>query len=130
MERTEKVVHLDTHVLVLLYEGRLERLGRESRRLIESRPVVASPMAELELQYLHEIGRIKARSATIMAGLAAEIQLRVCDTPFHLIVQVALSENWARDPFDRLIVASAKAERAPLITNDSRIHDSYSGAIW
>jgi PIN domain nuclease of toxin-antitoxin system len=35
-----------------------------------------------------------------------------------------------RDPFDRLIVANAKAKDAPLVTKDPRIHRNYSRALW
>ena len=130
MERAKKVVHLDTHVLVLLYEGRVERLGKEARRLIESHGLVASPMAVLELEFLHEIGRLKPRASTVTSALTAEIGLEICGTPFRAVVEEALSEGWGRDPFDRLIVASAKSARAPLITNDGRLHDCYPRAVW
>lgn len=42
----------------------------------------------------------------------------------------ALKESWTRDPFDRLIVANAKAAGAPLITKDERIRKHYRRAIW
>ena len=108
----------------------MERLGKDSRRLIESCDVVASPMAVLELEFLHEIARLKPRAAVVIEALTAEIGLGICSLPFKAVVNEAIGENWGRDPFDRLIVASAKAERAPLITNDQRMHACYRRAIW
>src|SRR5580698_4978677 len=125
-----KVVHLDTHVIVWLYEGRVERLGKAARRAIEAGNPVASPAAVLELEFLHEIGRLKPSATKVMTSLAAEIGLQICDMTFRAVVDRALHEAWARDPFDRLIVANAKAVSAPLASKDQRILSNYSRAIW
>jgi len=50
--------------------------------------------------------------------------------PFRTVAEHSLSETWTRDPFDRLIVANAKARNAWLITKDSRIASHYPGAVW
>jgi PIN domain nuclease of toxin-antitoxin system len=50
--------------------------------------------------------------------------------PFRKVVDQAIAESWTRDPFDRLIVANAKAAAAPLVTRDERIRDNYSRALW
>jgi PIN domain nuclease of toxin-antitoxin system len=125
-----KVVHLDTHVIIWLYEGRVERLGKAARRAIESSSPVASPAAVLELEFLHEIARLKPSATKVMTSLAAEIGLQICDMTFRMVVDRALHEIWGRDPFDRLIVANAKAASAPLATKDGRILDNYARAIW
>jgi PIN domain nuclease of toxin-antitoxin system len=129
MDRS-KVVHLDTHVIVWLYEGKVERLGKAARRAIESSNLIASPAAVLELEFLHEIGRLKPAATKVMTVLAADIGLQICDMTFRTVVDRALQEAWGRDPFDRLIVANAKAASAPLATKDDRILDNYARAIW
>jgi PIN domain nuclease of toxin-antitoxin system len=129
MDRS-KVVHLDTHVIVWLYEGKVERLGKAARRAIESSNLVASPAAVLELEFLHEIGRLKPTATKVMTVLAADISLQICDMTFRTVVDRALHEAWGRDPFDRLIVANAKAASAPLATKDDHILDNYARAIW
>ena len=108
----------------------MERLGRAGRRAIESGSLVASPAAVLELEFLHEIGRLKPSATKVVAALSAEIGLRVCDITFRMVVDRALSESWGRDPFDRLIVANAKAVSAPLVTKDDRILENYARALW
>ncbi len=59
MARTAKsgVTHLDTHVVCWLYEGRTELLTSAAMRAIEDGLLQVSPMVQLELTYLHEIGR-------------------------------------------------------------------------
>jgi PIN domain nuclease of toxin-antitoxin system len=129
MDRTE-VIYLDTHVLVHLYLGEGNRLGAAARKAIDRDEVLASAASVLELELLHEIGRLKPSAAKLIFAVAADIGLRVCDLPFRTIVEHALSESWTRDPFDRLIVANAKAAGAGLVTKDARIRDNYSRALW
>jgi PIN domain nuclease of toxin-antitoxin system len=129
MDRTE-VIYLDTHVLVYLFAGEVNRLGAAARKAIDRHEVLASAAAVLELELLHEIGRLKPTASKLISAVAADIGLRVCDLPFRTIVDHALSESWTRDPFDRLIVANAKAAGAGLVTKDQRIRDNYSRALW
>ena len=129
MDRTE-VIYLDTHVLVYLFAGEVNRLGAAARKAIDRHEVLASAAAVLELEFLHEIGRLKPTASKLISAVAADIGLRVCDLPLRTIVEHALSESWTRDPFDRLIVANAKAAGAGLVTKDQRIRDNYSRALW
>jgi PIN domain nuclease of toxin-antitoxin system len=129
MDRTE-VIYLDTHVLVHLFFGDVHRLGAAARKAIERNDVVASAAAVLELEFLHEIGRLKPTASKLVALLAGDIGLRVCDLPFRTVVDHAIAEGWTRDPFDRLIVANAKAAGAALVTKDERMRDHYSRTVW
>lgn len=125
-----KVVHLDTHILIWLFDGSAERLSKAARRAIDASPVVASPAAVLELELLYEIGRRRSPAKALISALHSEIGLDVCALPFRAIVDQSFAEAWTRDPFDRLIVANAKAARVPLITADERILAHYSRAVW
>jgi PIN domain nuclease of toxin-antitoxin system len=82
------------------------------------------------MELLQEIGRTRQGASAIIAHLESDIGLRVCDLPFRDIVTHALKESWTRDPFDRLIVANAKAAGAGLVTKDARILKHYRRAIW
>ena len=129
MVRSE-VIYLDTHILVYLAAGDVSRLGTAARKAIDREELMASAAAVLELQMLHEIGRLKPAASKVLSTLAAAVGLRVCDLPFRTILDHAISERWTRDPFDRLIVANAKAVQAPLLTRDARILEHYSRALW
>ena len=124
------MIHLDTHVLVRLYLGQAEELGSAARRAIEVQELIVSPAAILELEFLHEIGRLRPAASTVISALGQDIGLRVSDLPFWTVVDHALKETWGRDPFDRLIVANAKASGAALITKDEKIHRHYPKALW
>ena len=124
------MIYLDTHVLVRLYLGDVNKLSKAAKKAIEDNDLVASPAAVLELQFLHEIGRLGPSGQKVVSALDADIGLTVCSLPFRTVAEFALHENWGRDPFDRLIVANAKAAGAPLLTQDDRILQHYPKAIW
>jgi PIN domain nuclease of toxin-antitoxin system len=124
------LIHVDTHVLVWLYGGEVEELTDVGRALIETEEVFASPMAVLELEFLHEIRRINVAGREIVEDLASRIGLRVASTPFALITERAASLRWTRDPFDRVIVANAIADGARLLTKDKTILKHAEGAVW
>ena len=63
-----RVIRLDTHAVVWLYTGEIERFSPEGRVLLESEQLTVAPIVQLELTYLHEIGRLK-RTATARASL-------------------------------------------------------------
>ena len=89
-----------------------------------------SPIVRLELALLQEIGRIARSPDDIMGTLRTHFGVVLSQDPIDVIVAAALPLGWTRDPFDRLIVATAALHRAPLITKDARIHEHFEGAVW
>lgn len=87
-------------------------------------------MALLEMQLLHEIGRLNVAPAEFLTILRRDFEVTVCSLPFHLVVEASLGETWTRDPFDRLIVAQAKIGGGKLITRDRRIREHFTDAVW
>lgn len=64
------MILLDTHVVAWLHAGLVERLPPHARELLEDEDLGMSQMVCLELEYLHEIGRLSEPSgATIHANL-------------------------------------------------------------
>lgn len=124
------MIHLDTHVVVWLYTGEIERLSDRARAAIERESPVISPMVQLELSYLHEIERLTVGGADIVADLARRIGLRRSDADLAAIADAAAALTWTRDPFDRLIVADALVVGASLLTADRRIHEHTRVAVW
>ena len=124
------MIYLDTHVVVWLYQKELERFSPAVLCHLETAPLLISPMVSLELQYLHETGRIREGTDPILRYLRSTIGLAVCSLPFEEVAAVAVAQRWTRDPFDRLITAQAAARRLPLITKDESIRTNYDRAMW
>ena len=124
------MIYLDTHVVVLLAKGDANQLGRAALKAIEKHDVLVSAAAVLELEFLHEIGRLRIRASELINQLTDSLGLRICDLPFRTVVEHALHETWVRDPFDRMIVGNAKANESALLTKDERILHHYKRAIW
>ena len=123
-------MHLDTHAVVWLYESRTDTFPAAARRLLDSEPLAISPMVDLELALLHEIGRITPAPEVILAGLRRTLGLVISSTPFADVVGAATDLTWARDPFDRLICAQAVAANQLLLTRDRRIREHLDLARW
>ncbi len=88
-------------------------------------------MVVLELEYLYELKRTKLQARELLLKLEHEAGVRVCDLSFPALAHVALDEKWTRDPFDRIIVAHAKANGwAALISADETIARNYARTVW
>ena len=124
------MIYLDTHVVVWLFLGDLTRLSQAAKTAISTHPIAISPIVTLELTYLHEIGRFKPHASTLVAYLAAQIDLRICDLPFTQVIEAAGKQTWTRDPFDRIIVGQAAVRTCKLVTKDETIQAHYAHAIW
>ena len=124
------MIYLDTHVVVWLYAGKVEKLSEQAKGLINDHEVFVSPVVRLELQYLFEIQRIADEANEIVFDLSDRIGLKMCDKGFNTIVSGALDFSWTRDPFDRIIVANAAINRNILVTKDQNILDNYEKAMW
>lgn len=124
------MAHLDTHVVAWLAAGALDELSAGARRAIEAEAPTICPVVELELTFLHEIGRITVPAAALLADLERRIGLVRASTPFPTICAAATELAWTRDPFDRLIVGAAACTDSALVTRDRRIRDHYERALW
>jgi PIN domain nuclease of toxin-antitoxin system len=125
------IAYLDTNAVIRLAQGSRRHVGREVARLIERAELLISPIVLLELELLYEIKRIKLPSRDVQRKVEAELGVRLCSLPFAEIASAALDEKWARDPFDRLIVANAKANGfAWLISADEKIAENYQRTVW
>ena len=124
------MIYLDTHVVAWLYAGEVDIIPGKVRSLIDTEELLISPIVELELQYLFELQRTTQPGSVVVECLEEEIGLARCGLPFAQIVAEALTNDWTRDPFDRIVVAQAQARRTPLLTRDATIRDHYTEAMW
>jgi PIN domain nuclease of toxin-antitoxin system len=124
-------VYIDTHIVIWLCEGLVEKLTPAASHSIESSQVEISPMVLVELEYLFGIKRIVKPPLALLDQLKTLIGLRMSDHPFSAVAQTALFETWTRDPFDRIIVAQARSDGySGLITADEKIQQNYTKTIW
>ncbi|HUF37485.1 MAG TPA: PIN domain-containing protein [Anaerolineales bacterium] len=121
---------LDTHVVVWLYAGLVERFNAVIRNLLNETDILVSPVTRLELQYLYEIQRITDEPDVILRDLADRIGLKVSEASFNAVIGGALRIDWTRDPFDRIIVAEAGLNGSVLVTKDQTILAHYLHARW
>ena len=124
------LIYLDTHVVTWMFAGRLDLFPARVRELLDEGELLISPAVKLELQYLFEVRRTAEPAKVVLESLGREVGLKVCDLPFSDVAEIALSIDWTRDPFDRLIVSQAELRGAPLITKDRLIRDQFPRAVW
>ena len=131
------MILLDTHaVLWLVIEP--ERLSRPAasaiRRARTGSGIAIADITLLELAFLFARGAVQSRgtlenslseivegAGVVVRPITAEIAALAAQFP----------EDYPRDPADRLIGATARAEAIPLITRDERIRRSpWVKTIW
>ncbi|MGH8908922.1 MAG: type II toxin-antitoxin system VapC family toxin [Egibacteraceae bacterium] len=122
-------MYLDTHVVAWLHDGQRKRIPKAARQLIDTEPLAISPMVELEIGFLYEIGRMSYPPSVVIEDLAP-LGLSVSASPFSSVVRAAIGLRWTRDPFDRLIAAQAVADGIPLLTADRTIRANLDLALW
>lgn len=106
---------LDTHVLIWWDSG--ARLSREATQAIrEAEEVFVSVASAWEVAIKSALGKVAtSRSVSIAAHSSGFTELPVM---FRHAEAVASLPPHHRDPFDRLLVAQAHAERLTLVTRD------------
>ena len=124
------MIYLDTHIVVWLYAGQVEKFSSQARRLLNDYEIFISPIVHLELQYLYEIQRVTDDAAVIVADLSNRVGLKVCDKGFNAVISQAMAITWTRDPFDRIIVAQAGLNNNFLFSKDRNILEHYPYARW
>jgi PIN domain nuclease of toxin-antitoxin system len=118
---------LDTHAFAW-WASRPERLGRSARRALRQVDVgLASALIPavvgIELTLLAEHGRRLVGVAEIEAATRRNDHVHVLPLDLAQAAEFALLTALS-DPFDRLIVAAARAGRHPLVTADVAIAES------
>jgi PIN domain nuclease of toxin-antitoxin system len=123
--------YLDTHIAVYLHDGLVEKLTKSAKREIEASDLLISPMAVFELEYLYKRKKIGIPARELYHTIHVDFGVTMCGLPFSKVADAAIDLDWTEDPFDRIIVAQAKANRdSPLITRDEKIRAKYLRAVW
>ncbi len=121
---------LDTHVVVWLYTNASSNLSQRALSVIDANELVVSPAVELELAYLHEVGRTAGPGSEVLSFLGSTLGLTVAQIGFGPLCAAAVSLTWTRDPFDRMLAAHAVAADLPLLTKDRSLLENLDLAFW
>ena len=124
------MIYLDTHVVVWLYAGLADKFNAPVQALMNQQDPLISPIVRLELQFLYEIHRVTVDADTVVTDLANRIGLTIVDLDFNTAISRALEISWTRDPFDRVIVASASLGDHVPVSKDQNILNPYPLAKW
>ena len=124
------LIYLDTHVVVWLYAGLVNRFSDDIQTLLNEHDLLISPIVRLELQCLYEIKRVSVEAERMITDLSQRIGLTICPKPFDAVVMCAAKLAWTRNPFDRILVAHASLSNSVLVSKDQTILTHYAHARW
>ena len=119
------MILLDTHVLVWARREprKLSRVAESAiRRARASDALAVSAMSVYELSVM--IRRGKLRSTVSLAATLSELttELTILPVTWEVAIEACyLPQDFNSDPADRLIAATARHQRIPLVTADERI---------
>lgn len=123
---------IDTHVLLWFMEGS-PNLPEETRQLIGTADkVYISIVTFWELAIKNSIGKLILHTSISDIIKVAEEELHFTILPIksvHLDIVSTLPFHH-RDPFDRMLIAQAKAENATLISADEHFPEYGVDVIW
>lgn len=124
------MIALDTHVVVWLYERGAAGVPLAIADRLDVETSLIAPPVQLELIYLHEIGRMTVAPAVVLQHLRSRLDVGQEDLSAQALFDAAAPLTWTRDPFDRLICAHAAALGVDLATKDAAIHEHFARAVW
>jgi PIN domain nuclease of toxin-antitoxin system len=123
------IVLLDTHALIWALEDS-PRLSPAARGTIEdtNNVVLASVASAWEIAIKRALGRLEAPDDLSEAVVAAGFTRRVIT--FADVDRMSTLPPHHRDPFDRMLVAQAMEEGAPIVTCDPQIARYQVQVVW
>jgi len=124
---------LDTHALVwaLAEPGRLSPRARAAVSRSAS-DVYVSMASAWELAILHGLQRVRlgAPLGTIFTEGLAALRIRLLPIQLQYVAAVAALPRHHRDPFDRLLIATAMTEKLALVSCDRAFEQYDVTVVW
>lgn len=117
---------LDTHAVIWAVEND-PRLGNQARNLLSTasgEDVAISDISLLEISMLHQKGRLSVKSSVKQYLRALQEQFVVLSIEADIAAEAMTLDLEQGDPFDRVLVATARTYHIPLLTRDRQICQS------
>jgi PIN domain nuclease of toxin-antitoxin system len=122
---------LDTHTF-LWAASSPEKLSRRARRICESptKPLLVSAISLWELIAKCEAGKLEIPSVgSVLPAWLVRLNARVLPLQAEHVLALYGLPLLHHDPFDRALLAQARAESLTLVTQDEQMH-RYSTVKW
>ena len=124
---------LDTHVFLWL-DAEPEKLSKRVAEIIEekSNSLYLSLASIWEMQIKVQLGKLTLNSSLeeVITSNQADNRVQLLSITLEHILTLNELADHHRDPFDRLLIAQAKAEKLILITNDAKLGEYAIQQIW
>ena len=117
-------VLLDTCAVIWTALG--QAVAADARQIIETQPLRISAVTALEIAILVRRNRLMISAPTKLwfAALLQRLDARLIGLPAELLISSAeLPGDPPKDPFDRIVIATAREEGLTLMTRDRLILD-------
>ncbi len=125
-------VLLDTHVLLWWLQGG-SKLSPTARTIMQSRgQVLVSAASAWEISIKYRAGKLDAASA-LMARFQSVIEAEnFVELPISVrhAIDAGLLKGPHKDPFDRVLIAQARAEGVAVISTDKCFDDYGVSRLW
>jgi PIN domain nuclease of toxin-antitoxin system len=124
---------LDTHT-ALWWVNEHEKLSSDAKVMLlnEAYLLYISIVSAWEISIKVSLGKLPGFTGGVSVFLAQVADMPVCLLPI-LPRHIEMVENLPfihRDPFDRLLVATAKADGMTILTADANIHEYDVPSVW
>ena len=124
---------LDTHALIWAL-GDSPRLGRVARDAIEAdeTEILVSAASAMEVTTKHRLGKLDEVADLVrdFAGVLAAADYEALPIALDHAALAGSLDIAHKDPFDRLLIAQARIERVPLVSNEKLFDEFGVERIW
>jgi PIN domain nuclease of toxin-antitoxin system len=124
---------LDTHTFIW-WDSDVSKLSPRALQLCQdpANTLLLSVASIWEMQIKQQLGklRLKLPLAEIVQGQQEANGLTVLPVQLEHVLLLEQLPFHHRDPFDRLLLAQAKAEQAPLLSCDAVFREYQADVIW
>lgn len=128
-----KSVLLDTHTLLWAL-GNPQALGTKARKLIENESIMLlvsiASFWEIAIKLSLKKLSIKSDFSTLAKESVGELGVKLIPIELGQLEELIQLPYYHRDPFDRILIVTAKAIKCPLLTKDKHFDRYEIEKIW